>query len=70
MYLVLSISFQTDITSQVELLEKDKQMLIQQSKLASVGELMNAVAHQWKQPLNAIGLLSQRLLKKTTKERI
>lgn len=35
--------------------EKEK-ILIQQSKLASMGEMMDAVAHQWKQPINAISM--------------
>lgn len=33
--------------------EKEK-MLFQQSKLAAMGEMMDAVAHQWKQPINII----------------
>ena len=40
--------------------EKEK-MFEQQAKMAAMGEMMDAVAHQWKQPLNAISMLSDLL---------
>ncbi len=40
-----------------ELREKDKIML-QQSKYALMGEIIDAVAHQWRQPLTTIDLLA------------
>lgn len=39
--------------------EKQEALLIQQSKMASMGEMIGAIAHQLKQPLNSIGLIVQ-----------
>ncbi len=40
---------------------KNEEILLQQSKLAAMGEMMGAIAHQWRQPLNALGLMIQNL---------
>ncbi|WP_457746845.1 ATP-binding protein [Sulfurimonas sp.] len=39
----------------------NEKLLLQQSKMASMGEMLDAVAHQWKQPLNALSMYSELL---------
>ena len=43
-------------------LEKEKLILVQQSKMAELGSMIGSIAHQWKQPLNAITILTEAVL--------
>lgn len=52
----------SDITELSELHNKQieqEAMLIQQSKMAALGEMIGVITHQWQQPLNAVGMFSQ-----------
>lgn len=49
-----------DILANQQDAKKDK-LIEQKSRLAAMGEMIDAVAHQWKQPLNAISLVMEML---------
>ncbi len=49
-----AIGYIIDITEQV----KNQELLFQQSKIASLGEMLDNISHQWRQPLSAISSLA------------
>ena len=57
----LTAGLEKRIAEEVVLRRRNEQMLAQQSKLAAMGEMVGAIAHQWRQPLNALALIVQNL---------
>jgi PAS domain S-box-containing protein len=54
----------TDITDRISILSEQKdqeQLLIQQSKMAAMGEMIGVIGHQWKQPLNVLNLVIENI---------
>ncbi|HBA86635.1 MAG TPA: hypothetical protein DCZ75_01210 [Geobacter sp.] len=45
----------------VEDLRRQEQLLIRQGRFAAMGEMIGNIAHQWRQPLNTLGLIVQEL---------
>ena len=51
----------TERVRAVEELRRQEQLLIRQGRLAAMGEMIANIAHQWRQPLNTLGLIIQEL---------
>ena len=49
------------VNIKVEELKKQEEMMIHQSRQAAMGEMLESIAHQWRQPLNVIGLSTAKL---------
>ncbi len=49
------------VQQEIEKRREREKALIQQSKLAAMGEMIGAIAHQWRQPLNELAIRIQKL---------
>lgn len=58
----LNHSLEERIELQLKLAKTNQKRFEQQAKMAAMGEMMDAVAHQWKQPLNALSMMSDMLV--------
>ncbi len=54
-------SLEKQIKTEHKLARANQKRYEQQSKMALMGEMMDAIAHQWKQPLNALSMMSELL---------
>ncbi|NOX15414.1 MAG: GHKL domain-containing protein [Epsilonproteobacteria bacterium] len=52
----------TEILRVKDELEKNQKLLIAQSKQAAMGEMINMIAHQWRQPLSVISMAASNIV--------
>ena len=60
-YKQLQSNLEQRVQTHVQEIEQKNQMLGQQHKLVAMGEMIGAISHQWRQPLNALSINIQNL---------
>lgn len=56
---MLNTTLEQRINTTLEELRQNDRLMINQSRQAAMGDMINNIAHQWRQPLNNIGLIVQ-----------
>ncbi len=60
-FISINDSLQSKVNSAVEEVRKKDELMLQQTKLAQMGEMIAMIAHQWRQPLSSISAISTKI---------
>ncbi len=58
-FMALNEELEEMVHEQTEQILSHERLLVQQSKMAAMGDMIGAIAHQWRQPLNALAITIQ-----------
>ena len=66
----LNLSLQQKIDHEIDKSRKKDQQMLEQSRLAQMGEMISMIAHQWRQPLTAISSASAAISLKAKRNKL